>query len=43
VIEALGQSAARPNTHGYAPFAGLPALSGSWHRTWLEEMRLFEA
>ena len=26
VIEALGRSAARPDTHGYAPFAGLPAL-----------------
>src|SRR5213596_1423425 len=26
VIEALQRSAARPDTHGYAPFAGLPAL-----------------
>jgi L-glutamine---4-(methylsulfanyl)-2-oxobutanoate aminotransferase len=26
VIDALAQSAARPDTHGYAPFAGLPAL-----------------
>jgi aminotransferase len=26
VIEALGRSAARPDVHGYAPFAGLPAL-----------------
>src|SRR5437879_13256984 len=26
VIEALQRSAARPDVHGYAPFAGLPAL-----------------
>jgi L-glutamine---4-(methylsulfanyl)-2-oxobutanoate aminotransferase len=26
VIEALAESAARPDVHGYAPFAGLPAL-----------------
>ena len=26
VVEALAQSAARPDVHGYAPFAGLPAL-----------------
>jgi aminotransferase len=26
VVEALGASAARPDVHGYAPFAGLPAL-----------------
>jgi aminotransferase len=26
VIEALARGAARPDTHGYAPFAGLPAL-----------------
>src|SRR5947207_12744666 len=26
VIEALHRSAARPDVHGYAPFAGLPAL-----------------
>lgn len=26
VAEALAQSAARPDVHGYAPFAGLPAL-----------------
>ena len=26
VIEALARSAARPEVHGYAPFAGLPAL-----------------
>jgi aminotransferase len=26
VIEALSESAARPDVHGYAPFAGLPAL-----------------
>jgi len=26
VIEALADSAARPDVHGYAPFAGLPAL-----------------
>src|SRR5690242_8760864 len=26
VVEALAASAARPNVHGYAPFAGLPAL-----------------
>ena len=26
VVEALARAAARPDTHGYAPFAGLPAL-----------------
>ena len=26
VVEALAESAARPDVHGYAPFAGLPAL-----------------
>jgi L-glutamine---4-(methylsulfanyl)-2-oxobutanoate aminotransferase len=26
VVEALARSAARPDVHGYAPFAGLPAL-----------------
>ena len=26
VVEALAESAARPDAHGYAPFAGLPAL-----------------
>src|SRR5204862_3693572 len=26
VAEALAESAARPDVHGYAPFAGLPAL-----------------
>src|ERR671927_1629462 len=26
VIQALAESAARPDVHGYAPFAGLPAL-----------------
>src|SRR6184192_4773646 len=26
VVEALAASAARPDVHGYAPFAGLPAL-----------------
>src|SRR2546425_11531558 len=26
VIEALERSASRPDVHGYAPFAGLPAL-----------------
>src|ERR671923_730968 len=26
VVLALGESAARPDVHGYAPFAGLPAL-----------------
>src|ERR671927_552576 len=26
VVQALADSAARPDVHGYAPFAGLPAL-----------------
>src|SRR5919201_5486361 len=26
VVEALAEAAARPDVHGYAPFAGLPAL-----------------
>src|SRR5918996_1394015 len=26
VVRALAESAARPDVHGYAPFAGLPAL-----------------
>src|SRR3954470_22242988 len=26
VVEALAESAERPDVHGYAPFAGLPAL-----------------
>ena len=29
VIEALQRSAARPDVHGYAPFAGLPELKGA--------------
>src|SRR5207247_2666853 len=29
VVEALARSAARPDVHGYAPFAGLPALKAA--------------
>jgi L-glutamine---4-(methylsulfanyl)-2-oxobutanoate aminotransferase len=29
VVEALAESAARADVHGYAPFAGLPALKGA--------------
>src|SRR5438874_10990697 len=46
VIEALAESAARPDVHGYAPFAGLPALKeaiasryADVYGVWLEHTR----
>ena len=45
VVHALAESAARPDVHGYAPFAGLPALKEAiaaryrealWHADWVE-------